>query len=227
MKGTLYGVSVGPGDPKLMTLKAVRIINACRIIAAPRTNGENSIALEIVKKVCDISKKQILYFDFPMSNDKRLLEESHKSIAEKLAEYLETGADIAFLNIGDISVYSTFSYILPFIKENGSNVEMCPGVTSFCAASSALKRELVYGKEPFTVIPALCGDSDRLLENEGTAVIMKKSDSSEIKPLLKKYGFESVYTVCNCGLENEKIYEKIESIPDKCGYFTVIIAKKK
>ena len=73
MNGILYGVSIGSGDPELITLKAVRIINYCDIIAVPRTRGENTLALDIVKKICCTDNKEIIYLDFLMTRDINLL----------------------------------------------------------------------------------------------------------------------------------------------------------
>ncbi|MDE5557562.1 MAG: precorrin-2 C(20)-methyltransferase, partial [Ruminococcus sp.] len=107
--GKLYGVSVGAGDPELMTLKAVRIIEKSAVIAVPRTSGK-SLALSIVEKTIDLSGKIIIYLDFPMSRDKKILSENYDKISEIICKNLYEN-DIAMLSIGDISIYSTFSYI--------------------------------------------------------------------------------------------------------------------
>lgn len=227
MSGTLYGVSVGPGDPELITLKAVRIINECEVIAVPRTKGENTLALEIVKSVCDISGKEIVYLDFLMSADKQVLQKRHNEIAGTLMPYLESEKNIAFLNIGDVSVYSTFSYIAAIIRENGGQISVCAGVTSFCAAAAEMGETLVQGKNPLVVMPSSCTDFEKLLDTDCTAVIMKSGrDSGDIREKLREKGFENINAVCDCGLETQKIYRGAEKIPDKCGYFTLFTAVK-
>ncbi len=227
MSGILYGVSVGPGDPELMTIKAVNIINTCDIIAVPRTNGENSLALEIARQSCDFIQKEIIYLDFLMSTDKSLLEERHKIIASEIYEYLKVEKSIAFLNIGDISVYSTFSYISDILKGQGIKIEICPGITSFCAAAAAVGEPLVQGKNALVIMPSSCSDFDELLKYDGTKVIMKSNrDISEIKKNLKDNNYSNVNGICNCGLENESIYKGLDNIPEKCGYFTLITAVK-
>ena len=223
MKGILYGVSVGPGDPELITLKAVKIINSCEVIAVPRTKGENTLALDIAAKSCSISEKEILYLDFVMTNDRGLLKRQHEIIADKLCTYLESSKDIAFLNIGDVSVYSTFSYIAAIVSERGFVSKMCSGVTSFCAAASAINTPLVQGNESLVILPASCSEFDSFISSSGTTVIMKSGrELSRIKSKLP----ENSYAVCSCGLEHERIYKNKESIPDNCGYFTTIISKK-
>lgn len=227
MNGTLYGISVGPGDPELITLKAVRIINECEIIAVPRTRGENTLALEIVRNVCDISQKEILYLDFLMSEDRQILKKRHNEIAETLLPYLENGKNIAFLNIGDVSVYSTFSYITAIIRENGGQISVCAGVTSFCAAAAEMGEPLVQGKNPIVIMPSSCADFEKLLEADCTAVIMKSGrNSADIMDKLSQKGFDNINAVCDCGLATQKIYRGTENIPDKCGYFTLFTAVK-
>ena len=116
-KGTFYGVGVGPGDPELLTLKAIRAMEHCPVIAAPETRGEKTLALDIARGAVDLSQKTILTLEFLMTRDKQKLEESHRAQARAVMEYLDQGQDVAMLNLGDVSIYSTFSYLLEIIKE--------------------------------------------------------------------------------------------------------------
>lgn len=222
MKGKLYGVSTGPGDPELMTLKAVSIIEKCGVIAAPVTHGEKRAALSIVEKVCDLEGKIILDLPFAMSRDKTVLDKSHNAAADMIIPYLDSGISAAFVCIGDISVYSTFSYISRIVCERGYETEVCAGVTSFCAAAAAVGEPLVLGNEPLIVIPAGNGDLDNLCSLTGTKVIMKSGRSiAEIKEKLKG---RKTYAVENCGYEDQRIYNSIDEIDDG-KYFTTIIVK--
>lgn len=223
MKGKLYGVSTGPGDPELMTLKAVRIIERCSVIAAPITHGKNCAALSIVEGACDLSGKTVIKLEFSMSRDERVLADSHIAAADTLTRYLESGRDVAFVSIGDISVYSTFSYIAGIVRERGYETEVCAGVTSFCAAAAAVGEPLVLGNEPLIVIPAGNGDLENLCSLTGTKVIMKSGCSvAEIK---QKLNGRKAFAVENCGYDNQKIYGSIDEIDNKSGYFTTIIVK--
>lgn len=222
MKGKLYGVSVGPGDTELLTIKAARIIERCGVIAAPVTHGKNSAALSIAQGACDLSGKTVLKLEFTMSRDERVLSESRNAAAERLVSYLDGGADIAFVNIGDISVYSTFSYISEIISRRGFEFEICPGVTSFCAAAAAAKRPLVLGSEPLIVIPADCAEFDELCERGGTKVVMKSGKS--VAAITERLQGRDVYAVENAGYVDERIYTSLEEIAES-GYFTTIIFK--
>lgn len=223
MSGTLYGVSVGAGDPEQMTLKAERIINECYVIAAPVTSNEKSAALSIAEQVCDISGKTIVNLKFTMSRDREILRKSHEDIASALIEYLDYGEDIAYITIGDISVYSTFSYIAEIIRSRGYTVETCAGVPSFCAAASAVGEPLVLGAEPLIVIPAGCEDLEKLCSLNGTKVNMKSGRS--IADIKAKLCGKQAFAVENCGYPDQRIYESLDEIGDDCGYFTTIVIK--
>ena len=200
MNGKLFGIGTGPGDPQLMTLKAVHIINDCDVIAAPRTSGKNTAALDIASQVCDMSRKEIIYMDFTMGGADA--DELHKKAADNICKALSEGKNVAFLTIGDITVYSTFSYIAEIVERRGHETELCPGVTSFCAAAAAAKRSLTEKDSPLVVIPSSCGDIDSLLDIRGTRVIMKSGRKiAGVKKLLAEKGMTaSTYAVCNCGL---------------------------
>ena len=115
-KGIFYGVGVGPGDPELITLKAVRCIEQCPVIAAPETKGEKTLALDIARGAVDLAGKTILPLHFLMTRDPGALERSHRAQAERIMEQLDAGRDVAMLNLGDVSIYSTFSYLLAIIS---------------------------------------------------------------------------------------------------------------
>lgn len=93
-EGLLYGVGIGPGDSELLTLKALRILKENNVLAVPQTKGEKNTALDIVSDVIDISDKEILYIDFPMTTDKKLLTESHKKSAQLIISYLKKGENV-------------------------------------------------------------------------------------------------------------------------------------
>ena len=93
MKGVFYGVGVGPGDPELMTLKAVRVLRDCPVIAAPRTRDGAMLALDIAAQAVDLKEKMILPLFFPMERDAQRLETAHRAAAEAVESCLEQGKD--------------------------------------------------------------------------------------------------------------------------------------
>lgn len=91
MKATLYGVSVGPGDPELLTIKAVNVLRACQVIAAPVTSGEKTLALQIAQSAVDFSGKTVVKIPFIMSKDPQVLQKSTQDAADLVIEQLQSG----------------------------------------------------------------------------------------------------------------------------------------
>lgn len=223
-RGKFFGIGVGPGDPELLTLKAVRIIENTGVLAVPKTNGSKNVALDIVSKAIDISKKEILYLNFPMVNDKSILKEAHEENATKIADILNKGMDVAFLTLGDVSIYSTFSYVHSKIEKMGYDTEICAGVPSFCAVAAKLKVSLTSMKKPLHIIPAVHGDIEKTFALEGTKVFMKAGGSVKtIANEAKNKGF-SVLGISDCGMDIERQIVDFEN--DEFGYFTTIVVKE-
>ena len=87
-KGTFYGIGVGPGDPELITVKALKIIKSCPVIAAPRTANGDMVALNIVWKAGILTEsKKILAMDFTMDKDPAKRIENYRINAEAAAKY--------------------------------------------------------------------------------------------------------------------------------------------
>lgn len=223
-RGKFFGIGVGPGDPELLTLKAVRIIEKVTVLAVPKTNDSKNVALDIVSKAIDISKKEILYLNFPMVKDKSVLKEAHEENASKIGDMLNKGMDVAFLTLGDVSIYSTFSYVHSIVEKMGYVTEICAGVPSFCAVAAKLKISLTSMKKPLHIIPAMHGDVEKSLALEGTKVFMKAGGSVKvIAKVAERKGF-SVLGLSDCGMDSERQITDCEN--DEFGYFTTIVVKE-
>ena len=227
MKGKAYGVGVGPGDPELMTLKAVRLIRENEVIAVPGKNARESVAYKIaLGAVPEIADKTLVPVYMPMVRDREKLAQEHQRGAKLLEEYLDQGKNVVYLTLGDSTVYCTFSYLQHILEEDGYEVELVSGITSFCAAAARLNISLTEWNEPLHVIPA-SHKTDHPLDQHGTYVLMKSaSRMKEVKELLIASG-RQVGCVENCGMENEKVYHSAEEIPDDAGYFSLLIAREK
>lgn len=219
----LYGVSVGPGDFELMTLKAVSVLKKVNYIMVPRTKGDKTMALDIIREVIDLSEKEIEYIDFPMSaGNKEIFNENYDRIAGKILEKLKNEEDVAVINIGDISIFSTFSYISQRVECAGYNVEWIPGVSSFQAVASTIQVPIVQGKESVLIISGDSDDFDKLKDLPVNKVIMKSSRAIES---VLDMSAAVIKGVENCGLDTQKIYESKEDLKYGCGYFTTLICK--
>jgi precorrin-2/cobalt-factor-2 C20-methyltransferase len=231
--GIFFGIGVGPGDPGLMTLKAVETIKNCGVIVYPEARGRSGkvLAYEIAKAACPgLSEKRAIGLHLPMTRDKAQLAENRNRAADEIAGHLKAGADVGFLTLGDPSVYSTYIYLHRLIRAGGYEARIIPGVPSFCAAAAVSGDGLVDAEQPLHLIPASYGDSRAALALEGTKVLMKTGKSfGEIRGDLQEQisaGFD-VSIVENCGIENERVWRLDEIGQSEApGYFTVVIVKK-
>ena len=109
MSGILYGIGVGPGDPELMTLKAVRLIQENEVVAVPGKTAKETMAYRIaVQAVPELEKKCLLAIDMPMVMDRAKMDLSHEAAADRIEVVLKMGKNVVFLTLGDPTVYSTY-----------------------------------------------------------------------------------------------------------------------
>lgn len=218
-KGKLYGVSVGPGDPELLTLKAVRILKEANVVAIPHSDKEKCTAYHIaLQAVPEIAQKVILPIAMPMTKDVQKLEIAHRAGAERVMMELEQGRTVAFLTLGDVTVYSSCQYIYRRVRDRGYDTELISGVPSFCAVAARLDRELVSGNDRLHILPASydLADCETL---DGVKVLMKPGKNMMgIKALGKE-----ICGVENCGMAGERIYRCTDEIDEVQGYYSLFI----
>lgn len=219
--GTLYGIGVGPGDEELLTLKAVKVIKKCDVVVAPSAKeGGSSIALETAKNFIS-EDKEVLVKHFPMGGveQEEKIYKAFKTIEEKLKD----GKDVAFLTIGDPFVYSTYIYLLKYIKEQGYKTETVPGITSFCASASLAGENIVIGDERVLIMPATQVDEIR---DEKFVVIMKLYKLEEkVLNTLEEKGFRYVY-VKRAYREGQQVIRDREEILKNRDYMSLILAQR-
>ncbi len=227
-KGKLYGIGVGPGDTELLTLKAARILESVPVVFSPKSSKEkDSIALSIVKPILekrdDYKRLMVVAPIFPMIEDKSELEKIWDSAAEMIAQYLDSGRDVAFVTLGDTSIFSTYSYVQKrLIGEY--EIETVPGITSFTACAAARNKALVEQNQILTVVPKIDDRLEEVLEYSDSIVLMKASRNTNDleKSIEEKEREKEIYSVQNCTRENEKI---IEGFSHEKPYLTTTIIK--
>ena len=226
MRGIAYGVGVGPGDPELMTYKAAKLIRENDVIAVPGKDPRESVAYKIAAGVVpEIADKELVSIFMPMIKDRVLIDREHQKAARRVEEILDTGRNLVYLTLGDPTVYCTFTYIQHYMEADGYQVELVPGITSFCAAAARLNVPLCEWDEQLHVVPAV-HKLDQPLDQPGTYVLMKSaSQMKAVKEMLRRSG-RKAQMVENCSMANEKVYHSVDEIPDDAGYFSLIIAKK-
>ncbi len=225
-KGKLYGIGVGPGDTELLTLKAARILKTVPVIFTPKSSKEkDSIALSIVKPILDErddSKRLMLVTPiFPMIENKDELEKIWTSASEMIAQYLDSGRDVAFITLGDPSVFSTYAYVQKRLIDE-YEIETVPGITSFTACAAARNRALVEQNQILSIVPKIDDRLENVLEYSDSIVLMKASrNTAELeKTIEKKERQKEIYSVQNCTRENEKI---IEGFSNEKPYLTTTV----
>ena len=226
MKGTLIGVGVGPGDPELMTLKAVRMIRENEVIAVPGKQPKETVAYQIaVQAAPELADKTLLPLYMPMTMDAEERENNWKIAADTAEQQLEQGKNVVFLTLGDPTVYSTFSYVKKLVEEHGYQTATVSGITSFCAAAARMNVSLSEWNEPLHILRARHNLEDDL-NYSGNCVLMKSGRKMDrVKQQLAQSG-RDVVMVENCGMPEEKIYHGVEEIPDDAGYYSLIIARE-
>lgn len=231
LTGTFYGVSVGPGDPELLTFQAVRLIRQCPVLAAPQTASGQMLALDIARRAlgAELDGKTILPLHFAMSRDPAVLQASHEAAADAVQAHLDAGTDVAMLNLGDVSIYATFGYVQELLQARGCATAMAAGVPSFCAAAARLNRPLTSGMDtPLTIAPGSW--ADRVLDLPGSKVLMKSG--RQLPALLETLDAHGALNksalVCNCGLPDEAVYPDLSAArpADAAGYFATVLVKE-
>ena len=230
--GTLYGISVGPGDHELITLKGLRILKQVPVVAFPAgVHGKPGIAQQIVDEWLEGHQVQ-LALSFPYVQDTVILTQAWQKAAEQVWQYLHLGQDVAFVCEGDVSFYSTFTYLAEMLQQLHPEcvVQTVPGVCSPMAAASALKRPLTVRDQRLVVLPALynVGELETILDWADVVVLMKVSSVYEQvwQVLHRRQLLEHTAVIERATLPDQVIYEDLRDRPAlKLPYFSLLIVK--
>lgn len=213
----LYGIGTGPGDPELLTLKAVRIIEKASVIFAPNNRGKN-MAVDTAKEF--IGDTKLIFIDFPMG---KVTKEDYIKAAEIIYNEIPEGEHGAFLTIGDPMIYSTFVYIMEELESKEIEIEIVPGIPSFVAAASISKVPLTVKGDKFL----LCDEfNEELIDKANSIVILKTFKGKEdILNTLEKSNFSYKY-IKRASLDDQEILTNKEKILEDKNYISLIIARK-
>lgn len=231
--GTFYGIGVGPGDPDLLTLKALKVLaRKPHIFAATSSKNTYSLAEEVVRS--HVNGTQVEHLPFPMTKDPRILEEAWEKNARRVLEILRTGRDAAFITLGDPLTYSTFGYLLKTVKQLEPEVRVItiPGVTSYQAAAALTETPLTEGEETLMVVSGAQGAAKlrEVLDRTDNLVLLKTyRHLDEILAALEEKGLlDRAFCVSRCGLEGETVVQNLRELKGKpVPYLSMIIVKKK
>lgn len=230
--GTLYGISVGPGDPELITIKGLRSLQQVPVVAFPAGNqGKPGIAQQIVSQWLQPHQQQLPLI-FPYVQDLAMLTQAWQVAAGQVWQYLQQGQDVAFVCEGDVSFYSTFTYLSQTLQQLHPEavVKLVPGVCSPMAAASVLGLPLTIRQERLVILPALyqVEELEAVLDWADVVVLMKVSSVYEQvwKVLQQRSLLSNSYVVERATLPNMKIYFDLSDRPTlKLPYFSLLIVQ--
>jgi precorrin-2/cobalt-factor-2 C20-methyltransferase len=228
--GTLYGISVGSGDPELITLKGLRILQQASVVAFPAgVRGKPGMAQQIVAQWLEEWQVQLPLM-FPYVRDEKILTRAWQEAAQSVWHYLCLGRDVAFACEGDISFYSTFTYLAQVLRQQHpeSIVQRVPGVCSPMAAAAALGMPLTRQNQRLVVLPALYNvrELESVLDWADVVVLMKVNSVYEQvwDVLERRQLLERAYVVERATLPEETIYTNLRDRPAlKLPYFSLML----
>lgn len=230
--GKLYGVSVGTGDPELITVKGLKLLQQATIVAFPEgIRGKPGIAERIIQPWLQ-SHQMLLPLKFPYVQDDQQLTQAWQAAAQTVLSYLQNGEEIAFACEGDISFYSTFTYLAQTLQELDSNVEVetVPGVCSPMAVASELGIPLTARSQRLMILPTLyhVEELETALQTAEVVVLMKFSSLySQVWELLKQKGLlDSAWIVEKATMPDQVIYDNLRDRDSlQLSYFSVMIVQ--
>lgn len=214
----LYGVGIGPGDPELMTVKAVNIIQQCSCIFVPEKKGKR--LAETIASEYLVSKKIVVLQLHGKTDD----ENPYERAAGMIDDNIRDGEDGVFLTLGDPMVYSTYMYLMPEVKKLGIEVSSVPGITSFQAAASVLGFPLTIKNESFYLADGSVEED--VLKNVRTVCILKPyKHKAETLDKLEAHGFHYVY-IKRCTQPEQAIITDKKEILQDTDYMSLIFATR-
>lgn len=203
----LYGIGLGPGDPELLTVKAVRILKSCSKVFVP---GE--MAADLIRPYVTEDPE---IMDFPMIRDKEELNRIWTENAEKVAEYARKG-DVAFCLIGDPNFFSTFTHLKKVVSKIAPDIEFetIPGISSITSCAARMN---VAVESSFEV-----HDGSEI----GYAIHLKARKPQEIIRRFEEKGFKEFIFAERLFSDREVIIRGKENIPEEGNYFSIVFAQK-
>ena len=236
----LIGIGVGPGDPDLLTVKAVKAIQNADIIMCPASKEDRpSIALSVVSSIIDKSQNQeIIKLIFPMTKDKDILEKTWKINSKIMAEKVLSGKNVVYLTVGDPFLYSTWIYMHKDLKENypDMKINVIPGIVSMFTFASKVGVSIAEGAEKVAIIPS-CYDLSSVKEiakNSESMIFLKDGRYfDQVIDVLKESGFpdDSIFAIGqDLGTEKEIVRKlTLGEVNDKTlttKYFSILVVKR-
>lgn len=232
VKGTLFGIGIGPGDPELITVKGASLLSTCTHVVVPKASeASESVALRIIRPHLNPAA-QVHELVFPMVvKQDELMAKWHES-ARYVHALLAKGELVCFPTLGDAFLYSTYIYLVQALlaMDPETRITTVPGVTAFSAVAAMTRFPVGVGKHPVTIIPSAddFATLEAALQTNGTVVIMKvgKRLDAILDKLEEKKLLEMSVFAAHVGMADEHIetdLRKLRGLGDKTGYLSIIL----
>lgn len=228
MKGTLYGIGVGPGDPELLTLKAYRILTAASVVAYPAPDTGESFARSIVAGFLTPGQVEIPIV-IPMRVERFPAAQVYDDKAHEISVHLSEGKDVVVLCEGDPFFYGSFMYLYERLAAEYT-CEIVPGISSLMAAAATLQRPLAARNDVLTILPAPLDDetlSKRMAASDAVAIIKIGRHFSRIRSIIEAAGLlEQAGYLERVSLANQQVMPLAQVSEDTAPYFSIILIYK-
>jgi precorrin-2/cobalt-factor-2 C20-methyltransferase len=225
--GTIYGIGVGPGDPELITLKALRILRAAAVVAYPAPPDGDSFARSIVAQFLDRGQREIV-IRVPMVAERFPAQEVYDNAARAIGHEAAAGFDIAVLCQGDPFFYGSFMYLFARLASRFP-VEIVPGVSSLAACAAAAGQPLAARDETLTVIPATLDEAElerRLAGAEAAAIIKLGRHFARVRDVLLRLGLGArAHYVERASMPTQRMLPLAEIDAATVPYFAMILLR--
>lgn len=229
MTGTLYGLGVGPGDPDLITLKALRILERAPVIAYPAPETGESLARAIVAPHLPAGRIEIA-IRMPLVAERFPAQRVYDAAAAEIAEHLQAGRDVAVLCEGDPFVYGSFMYLFGRMAEHYP-VRVVPGVSSLTACAAALGAPLAARNDVLVVVPAPLDEdvlAARLAETDAAVIIKVGRHLPKVRRVLDRLGLAArARYIEHATMASERILALDDTGEDTAPYFSAILVHRR
>lgn len=230
--GTLYGIGVGPGDPELITVKGLRTLQRVPVVAFPAgLQDKLGMAQQIVADWLQPQQVQ-LPLVFPYVQDEAVLLQAWHTAAQQVWHHLEQGQDVAFVSEGDVSFYSTFTYLAQALQQLHPEaiVQTIPGICSPMAAAALLGIPLTVRSQRLLVLPALynVAELETALAHADVIVLMKVSSVyAQVWQVLQRHHLlQRSYVVVRATLSDQVVYRDLSRYPTLAlPYFSLMLVQ--
>jgi len=224
----IYGIGIGPGDPELLTVKAVRLMNESDVVVVPQSDKTGrSLARDIIKDI--VPEGKIYMYYFPMTGDKADLDTKYAALASDIFGMVKDGKKVTYVTIGDAPIYSTLNYLAHKLEPHSVKMEFVPGISAISAVPNILCLPVTEKDESFCTVEMKDDTSflKECTETFATVFVMKVHNKLDVlKKFVRENGIKTAYVISRATLEDEIILDLNSDESKQINYLSTAILKK-